>query len=226
MIFLVTGASRGLGLEFVTQLLAANHHVIAWCRSPDRSQDLKNLQAEHEDRLHIDYVDVTEVKEIQKAASRIEHLDVLINNAGVLLDAELSFENLTSQTVTKTLETNLLGPVFVTQSVIPALGQSDHALIVNLSSVLGSITENTSSGYYAYRMSKTALNMFTKSLSVDYPKIKTLCVHPGWVQTDMGGAKAPIKKEKSIESLLKIILEPQKYKSGSFLGFSGKELPW
>ncbi len=226
MIFLITGANRGLGLEYTQQLLAQKHKVIAWARKPETSKDLKALQEKYADQLVIEYVDVNSYEEIKKAAQKITALDVLINNAGVLLDGSIDLESLTPEILNKTFQTNVFAPIFVTQQVLPVLSKSINPLVVHMSSLMGSISDNSSGGYYAYRMSKTALNMFSKSLSHDFPKIKTICLHPGWVQTDMGGPNAPTQKSKSIEGLLKIILNPEKFETGSFINFSGKEIAW
>lgn len=225
MTYLVTGANRGLGLEYTTQLLAAQKNVIAWARSVE-TPELAALQKKYPSTLQLAAVDVTSEASVVAALKKITALDVLINNAGVLLDDKETLETLSAETITATFRVNVLAPIFITQQCLPLLGKSASPLVINMSSLMGSISDNASGGYYAYRMSKTALNMFTKSFSVDYPHIKTLCLHPGWVQTDMGGANAPTSKNKSIEGLLRIILEPQKYASGSFINFSGKELEW
>lgn len=225
MTYLITGANRGLGLEYTTQLLAAKKTVIAWTRHAN-TPELIALKEKYPQNLYIENVDVTSEKSIQSAVQKITSLDVLINNAGVLLDNQYKIEDLPLEVIEKTFQVNVYAPIAVTQHCLPLLKKSSSALIVNMSSLMGSIADNTSGGYYAYRMSKTALNMFSKSLSVDQPQIKVLCLHPGWVQTDMGGANAPTSKQTSIEGLLSIVLEPQKYSSGSFVNFNGKHLDW
>ncbi|MCB9073837.1 MAG: SDR family oxidoreductase [Bdellovibrionaceae bacterium] len=226
MTFLVTGAGRGIGLEFTRQLLGTGHHVIAWVRHPEKSSGLAQLKKDFSATLTIDSADVTNEKSVSDAAQKITTLDVVINNAGVLLDADDDFESLDLDTVKQTFEVNVYGPMRVAQHTLPILEQSKSPLLINISSLMGSVTDNGTGGYYAYRMSKTAVNMFTKSFSVDHPKIKTFCMHPGWVQTDMGGPNATTTVEKSVTGLLRIILEPQKHATGSFISFEGKFLSW
>lgn len=225
--FLITGAGRGLGLEFTKQLLEQKKQVVAWVRDPGKSTELTALIKKYESQLKIDKVDITNQESVSVATMKIEGcIDVLINNAGVLLDSGDAFASLSLKKVEDTFAVNVLAPMRVTQNLLPLLEQSASPTIINISSKMGSIDDNTGGAYYAYRMSKTALNMFTKSLSVDFPEIKSLCVHPGWVQTEMGGKGASITPETSVTGLLKVIFEHQKYKSGSFVEYSGKELPW
>ncbi|MBY0316016.1 MAG: SDR family oxidoreductase [Bdellovibrionales bacterium] len=226
MTFLITGAGRGIGLEYTRQLLALKKNVIAWVRNPSKSTDLENLQNQYPSQLKIQDVDVTQEQSIIQAVAQIKSVDVLINNAGVLLDGEDSFEELSLRKIEDTFKVNVLAPIAVTQKLMPLLLKSPTPVVANMSSLMGSIKDNSGGAYYAYRMSKTALNMFTKSLSIDYPQVKTLCLHPGWVQTDMGGPNAQITMETSVKGLLHVILEPQKYDSGAFVNYRGIELPW
>jgi len=227
MRFLVTGAGRGLGLEFTRQLLAQKKDVVAWLRDPAKSTELTELGKKYGTQLQIQKVDITDDESVADAVKKWSGpLDVLINNAGVLLDGRDSFAHLAIEKIADTFEVNVYAPIRVAQALLPVLQKSASPVLVNVSSKMGSIADNSGGAYYAYRMSKTAVNMFTKSFSVDFPKIKTLCVHPGWVQTDMGGAGAAITPEQSVTGLLKVIFEPQRYKSGSFVEYSGKELPW
>lgn len=226
MTLLVTGAGRGIGLEFVSQLLTAKKNVIAWARDPQSSIKLVELQKQFSTSLTIQKVDVTNEKSIKDATAQLKNVDVVINNAGVLLDHTFKLTTLPIDAIKNTFEVNVYAPIRVVQTLLPLLEKSSSPLVVNISSKMGSIDDNSSGGYYAYRMSKTALNMFTKSFSVDYPKIKTFCMHPGWVQTDMGGSNATTTIEDSVTGLLRTILEPQKFKSGSFINFEGNTLPW
>lgn len=226
MNFLVTGAGRGIGLEFVRQLLSAQKSVFAWVRDPSKATDLAQLQKQHPQLLTVQKVDINDANSVTAALQNISALDVVINNAGVYLDKGQGLQADTIEQTRKTFEVNVYTPMRVVQATLPLLQKSPSPLIVNISSLMGSIADNSSGSYYGYRMSKTALNMFTKSLSVDYPKVKTLCMHPGWVQTDMGGSGASVTPEKSVNGLLRTILEPQKYATGSFINFEGKNLPW
>lgn len=226
MTFLITGAGRGIGLEFANQLLHKNHSVIAWVRSPEKSTELAQLKEKFSQTLTIQKVDLLKPTTIEHAVQSITHLDTLINNAGVLLDSDDSLNSISIEKIENTFKINLSAPLFVTQQLLPVLQKSRSPLIINITSRMGSIADNTSGGYYAYRMSKTALNMFTKSLSIDFPKIKTFCMHPGWVQTEMGGSGATTTTEQSVSGLLSTILEPSRFESGSFVSFQGQIIPW
>jgi len=226
MTILITGAGRGIGLEFVRQLLEAKKNVVAWVREPSKATELEQLQKQHPQLLTVQKVDINEQTSIAAALKSIPQIDTLINNAGVYLDKGQGLQADTIEQTKKTFEVNVYAPIRVIQATLPLLEKSSSPLIINISSLMGSIADNSSGSYYGYRMSKTALNMFTKSFSVDYPKIKTFCMHPGWVQTDMGGSNASITPEKSVAGLLRTILEPQKFETGSFINFEGKQLSW
>ncbi|MCC6138384.1 MAG: SDR family oxidoreductase [Bdellovibrionaceae bacterium] len=225
MTVLVTGAGRGIGLEFVRQLLTAKKTVVAWVRQPEKATELAKLKTQYP-TLTIQQVDVTQEQSVQTAIQQLNSVDIVINNAGILNDAGESLSTLSIEKIKETFDVNVYAPIRVAQNILPLLQKSSAPLLVNISSKMGSIDDNTRGRYYAYRMSKTALNMFTKSFSVDFPKIKTFCMHPGWVQTDMGGAGASTSTEQSVTGLLRTILEPQKYKTGSFINFEGQEIPW
>lgn len=226
MTVLVTGAGRGIGLEFVRQLLATKKTVVAWVRQPEKANELVQLKTQYPTLLTIMQVDVTQDNSVAAAVKQLTALDIVINNAGVLNDASYTLASLPLEKISETFDVNVYAPIRVAKHVLPLLEKSSSPVLVNISSKMGSLSDNTSGRYYAYRMSKTALNMFTKSFSVDYPKIKTFCMHPGWVQTDMGGTRATTTPEQSVTGLLRTILEPQKFKSGSFINFEGDELPW
>lgn len=226
MNILITGAGRGIGLEFVRQLLAQKKNVIAWVREPEKAKELAQLQKQEPQLLTVQKVDINRTDSVTAAMKNISALDVVINNAGVLLDKGQGLQQDTIQHMKDTFEVNVYAPVRVIQATLPVLQKSSSPLIVTISSLMGSIADNSSGGYYAYRISKTAVNMFTKSFSVDYPKIKIFCMHPGWVQTDMGGSNATVTPENSVTGLLRTILEPQKFETGSFIDFEGKLLPW
>lgn len=223
---LVTGAGRGIGLEFVKQLLAAKKNVIAWVREPEKAKELEQLQKQNPQLLTVQKVDINHDKSVTAALKTTASIDILINNAGVFLDKGQGLQANSVEILQDTFAVNVYGPIRVTQAALPLLQKSSSPLVVTISSLMGSIADNSSGGYYAYRMSKTAVNMFTKSFSIDYPNIKIFCMHPGWVQTDMGGTNATITPEKSVTGLLRVLLEPQKFESGSFIDFEGKHLPW
>ena len=128
--------------------------------------------------------------------------------------------------VEKVFRTNVIGPFVLCQKALPFLEQSSQPKIVQITGQMGSIADNSSGGSYAYRISKAALNMFNKSLSVDYPKIASIVVHPGWVKTVMGGPNSTMSIEMSVKGILKVIDDLTLAQSGKFLNSRGAELPW
>ncbi len=225
MIYLITGAGRGIGFELTRLSLKAGNEVYAVVRNPEKYPKLNELSQEYK-ALHILKGDVTSVENLKKIASTLSTVDVLINNAGVYLDNSADFETLDMKLVTDTFEVNSIGPMKVAQAFLPLLLKSSGPKLINITSLMGSIEDNGSGGAYAYRMSKTALNMFTKSFANDFAKITAICVHPGWVQTDMGGASAPTTTLESATGILKLAARVGKKESGQFFDFEGDNLPW
>jgi NAD(P)-dependent dehydrogenase (short-subunit alcohol dehydrogenase family) len=227
--YLITGANRGIGLELATQLLQAGETVIATARSPKDSPELANLQKTYPKLCSVFQLDVTSeesVKSLQHELEKLAKIDVLINNAGVMLDSDGGLKDLSVADLQNSFVTNTLGPIRVTQALLGLLQESSKPIVVNITSMMGSITDNTSGGSYGYRMSKAALNMFAKGLSLEHPELTVLNLHPGWVQTDMGGSDAQISTAESAKGLLKVIQSADKQKSGHFYNFKGQELPW
>ncbi len=227
----ITGARRGLGLEFTRQLLARGDRVTALVRDVKQAPGLTALLDGAQGRLRVGACDITSDAAIRAAVSLlgldVEPVDVLINNAGVYLDAEADFADLDFSKVVASVEINAVGPMRVTRALLPALKRSRaHAVVAQITSLMGSIGDNSSGGAYAYRMSKAALNMFNKSFAVDHPEIIALALHPGWVRTEMGGVQAPIMPVDSVRGMLKVIDGATAAQSGHFYDFEGDELPW
>ena len=157
-----------------------------------------------------------------------EPIDVLINNAGIYPVKGASFEDLEIDEMIETLQVNSLGAMRVTQALLPNLERGGGKKIVNVTSKMGSVEDNSSGGSYGYRMSKSALNMFNKSLSIDLESRGFTCivVHPGWVQTRMGGASAPTTVEESVSGLMRVIDDLNAESNGAFFDYQGSRLPW
>lgn len=229
MINLITGANRGLGLEFTRQLLARGDRVFAACRQPDEAQELNQLAAQHSVSLTILKLDVTDQENIDAAAERVEQetgrLDLLVNNAGV--NKSGNFGDLTAETIQYIFEINSFAPALVTQAFASLLAKGQSPKVVSLSSGLGSIEENQGS-HHVYSASKAALNMFVKSLSYPLRRegITHIAMDPGWVQTDMGGSQAPLKPEESISGILDVIDNLSLDDAGRYMRYDGAELPW
>lgn len=222
MYIVITGTSRGIGLELVRYALRKDYHVIAVARTPTESPDLVDLSKQFE-KLQIVAVDINTkgaLEIIKAAVSNWPRVDVLINNAGVYLRDE-SIEDFE-----KSFLTNSIMPLFITKTLSGKLERAVRPVTVQITSQMGSIHDNTSGGSYSYRASKTALNMLYKSLSVDEPWLISLLVHPGWVQTRMGGQGAPTSPDESAKGIWKIIDTATESQSGTFIDFRGKSLPW
>ncbi|OBZ86581.1 hypothetical protein A0J61_05379 [Choanephora cucurbitarum] len=237
-IFVVTGTSRGLGLELTRQLSAKGHTVFACARNPDASEKLQELvNSKQVIPIKLDTLDresiKAAVKEIEKRAP--EGIDVLINNAGIMSDIHETLEELTRENLMQTFEANVCGTNDVTLALLPLLrkrGQDKIKKIINISSTLGSIEMATnyedSSRASAYCVSKTALNMLTHLTAAKLAKenfiVYASC--PGHVQTDMGGKNAAFTPEQSVANQIAKIDEVTLQDNGSFFGNHGKITPW
>lgn len=219
---LITGANRGLGLEFARQYEAAGWTVIGTARSPDRATELKALGVEV---LELDVLDRDSIAGLATALDG-RGIDMLINNAGIF-PRESAIENVNADDYARTLMVNSLGPVLVTQALMPNLRAGELKRIVNITSQLASI-ENNSGGYYGYRESKAALNMFTRSLALELGPEGFIClaIHPGWVRTDMGGPQANLSAEESITAMRKSIDNMTPDDNGVYRGYSGEIVAW
>ncbi len=227
--FLITGCNRGIGLGLAKLVLQNGHRVIGTCRNPEGARDLWELEQDYGGRLQILTMDVADDTSVQKAAASLASdttIDYLINNAGVLKPNDSSIHKLSVKDMDHTLRVNTLGPVRVTQAFLPFVLNADTPVIAHISSKVGSIADNQSGGSYGYRMSKTALNMFNKSLSLELAEAICVVLHPGWVKTDMGGSVAPTEIEDSVTGLYRVIMGLQTKDSGKFFDFRGEVIPW
>lgn len=220
---LVTGANRGIGLELATQLKALGVNVIGTARKPADAAELNALG------VQVEQLDVADVASVAALAERLKgvKLDLLINNAGVGGQSANTLAELDFEQMAAVFDINSIGPLRVTQGLLPNLMAGSGKTVVQVSSVMGSIAQN-GGGYYGYRASKTALNMLNKSLSVELGKQGFTCVvvHPGWVKTRMGGAAAPVEVPDSVAGLLTVIAGLTTQDNGRFVDFQGNEIPW
>ena len=231
MRFIITGANRGIGLELARQTTARGDTVVAAVRDPGAAADLRDLGASLPDpqALRIYPCDIASDESVRAFARAIgeEPLDVLINNAGVMGKMQ-SLEELDLAHVLSTYNVNALGPIRVTRAVLPLIRRGGARKIVHITSGMGSISDNTSGGAYGYRMSKAALNMASKSMSVDLSgeRILSVVMNPGWVQTDMGGSGAPTPVTESASKMLTLIDRLTMADTGKFFDFRGHTLDY
>jgi len=221
---LITGANRGLGLEFARQYSAAGWKIIGTARTPAKATELKALGA------RVLQLDVTDPESIAAVAAALDDqpIDLLINNAGMANRDGMSFETLSFDGVEQVLAVNTIGPMRVTRALLPNLRLGSTRLIVSISSGLGSIEENTDGGFYGYRESKAALNMFNRSLAANLADEGFICVvmSPGWVRTDMGGPEATLSPEESITGMRMVIDGLTIKDSGTFQSWDGTIRAW
>jgi NAD(P)-dependent dehydrogenase (short-subunit alcohol dehydrogenase family) len=228
---LITGANRGIGLEFVRQYAESGWRIFACCRNPQQAGELQQLAARHANSMTVHTLDVGNSAQIHQLANALdsEQIDLLINNAGIYLhDHADAGDNIDEQALMESYRINSVAPLVMAQAFKQNLARSSYKKIANITSKMGSIADNSSGGAYAYRSSKTALNMLTKSLAIDLaPRgISAIVLHPGWVQTDMGGSNAMISVEQSVTGMRNVIDGIKIEDSGKFYGYDGQEIPW
>jgi NAD(P)-dependent dehydrogenase (short-subunit alcohol dehydrogenase family) len=227
---LITGANRGLGLEFARQYLADGWQVYAGCRDPDFASELLPLANASDEKLQILALDVTDPVRVQAAAAELDGqaIDLLLNNAGVGGPRGQTIGNIDYEAWAKVLNVNTMGPLRVSEAFIDHVARSERKLIVTLTSGMGSIADNTSGGSIAYRSSKAAVNMVMRSLAVDLAPHGITCVvvNPGWVLTDMGGPHASLTTAESVTMLRRLIARLGPAQSGKFFNYDGREYAW
>ena len=227
---LVTGANRGLGLEFVRQYAAEGWEVLAACRSPKDARELGKLAAESNGRIRVIEMNVADTSSVKAAAAALkdEAIDLLLNNAGVRGPANGGLGRIDYETWKKVLNTNTLGPMRVAEAFLENVARGNGKRIVTITSGLGSIGDNTSGGSYTYRSSKAAVNMTMKSLAIDLAPRGITCavMNPGWVRTDMGGPNGTLAPAESIAAMRFVIATMKPEDSGKFLNWDGQNYPW
>jgi NAD(P)-dependent dehydrogenase (short-subunit alcohol dehydrogenase family) len=238
-IALITGANKGIGLETARQLAKQGITVLAGARDAAKANQASAELRKEDLDVHGIVIDVNDQKSIEKAADRIERdygrLDILVNNAGVMLDdREKKPSEQSLDMWRKTFETNLFGLVATTQALLPLLRKSEAGRIVNLSSILGSVTLHATPGspvydakVPAYDVSKSAVNAYTVHLAwelKDTP-IKVNAAHPGWVKTEMGGPNATMEVREGGKTSAQLATLPDDGPNGGFFHL-GQPLPW
>ena len=213
---LITGANRGLGLEFVRQYKDAGWDVVSTAR--ESSPDLDALGVE------VEKLEMSDLDAVEHFGKRFDRLDLLIANAGTYGPRDVR-DAKAGQKWAQTFVINTVAPFLLAQSVLPAV-KSARGKLIAVSTKMGSIADNNSGGFIAYRSSKSALNSAWRSLAVDNPDVVCAVLHPGWVQTRMGGSSAPLEPEESIAGMRKVIESLGPEQSGGFFAYDGAEVPW
>ncbi len=227
---LITGANRGLGLEFARQYAAAGWQVFATCRDPARADQLQKVAKGRGNRVAVIPLDVTDAKGIREAAAHLKEatIDVLINSAGIAGAWGQSTGNVDYDSWARVLDVNAMGPLRVMESFTDHIARSERRLVITITSGMGSLADNTSGGSIAYRTSKAAVNMVMRSAAIDLAPRRISCVliNPGWVKTDMGGPGARLTPEESVTAMRGLVDTFGPANSGKFYNYNGSEYPW
>ena len=223
---LITGANRGLGLEFARQYAADGWRIIATCRDPLKAQGLAPLPG----NIEVHTLDVTDNTQIQALAKTLkkEPIDLLLNNAGIYGPRPAKLGGIDYAAWADVMRVNAMSPLKVSECFLDHIVAGDMKKIVTISSKMGSMGDNDAGGSYIYRSSKAALNAVMKCLSIDLkPRgISVAVMHPGWVRTDMGGPTGLIDADESVTGMRQVIDGLNLQKTGHFYNYDGTEIPW
>ena len=225
-VVLVTGANRGLGLEFTRQYAAAGWAVLGTARDVERAEALRNVAGD----VEILPVDVTESQQVAALTARLNGrpIDLLINNAGLYGLGGDPLGAMNYPAWEKVMAANLFGPVRLTEAVLGCLRAGRQRKIVSLTSLMDSIGDNVTGGSLYYRSSKAALNAAMKTLAIELNRegFRVIVIHPGWVRTDMGGTEAPLEAPASVAAMRQVIDRLTTADNGRFFNYDGRILPW
>ena len=226
---LLTGASRGLGLEFARQYAEAGWRVIATCRKPAEASALRALAERSADRMRVVALDVADPAATERLAEALRGtpLDILLANAGLLGPRDYS-PGLDDAVWGEVMRVNVMAPLRLASLLTESVAASERRLMGFVSSRMGSMASNDSGGLYVYRSSKAALNAVVKNLAIDLaPRgITTVALHPGWVRTDMGGANADLDVATSVAGMVAVLGRMTAADSGRLINYTGEILPW
>lgn len=223
---LITGANRGLGLGMARHAAARGHTVIGTARNPEQANELRAVTEQ------VEQLDTGDAASIDALAERLrdQPIDILVNNAGIFPHPSDDITDLDTAALEQVIRVNTLGPILTTRAFINHLASSELKLNVSISSNLGSINDATTNGggYLGYRVSKAALNMGNAVIALQLKEkgVTSVVIHPGWVQTDMGGPQAPLQPDESTESIIETIDRLTPEDNGRFLDYQGRPLQW
>lgn len=226
---MITGANKGIGREVARQLALKGFHVFVGARNSKAGRKAAEEIANQGARATFLEIDVSDDMSVTAAARELakaaDHLDVLVNNAGIVADGDDAVLKISDDLLCKTLETNTLGALRVTRAFVPLLEKSEEPRVINVSSGAGQLTGGADGWAPAYCISKTALNGVTSQLAWALPKFAVNSVCPGWVRTDMGGQNASRSVEEGADTIVWLATEAPQDLTGKFLR-DRKEIPW
>ena len=227
---LITGANRGLGLEFTRQYLADGWQVFATCRDPASANELQRLAQKACGKLAIVAMDVTDAQSVRAATAQVgdARIDLLVNCAGITGMSGQKVGKVNYEFWARVLDVNTMGPLRVIEAFLDNVARSERKLVVTITSGMGSLSDNTSGGSIAYRTSKAAVNMVTRSAAIDLAPQGITCVvvNPGWVKTDMGGPNATLTAQESVTAIRQLIEKLGPDHTGMFFHYDGTSYPW
>jgi len=228
---LITGANRGIGLEFSRQFAADGWCVLACSRHPEKSDALNKLAAKYPEQITVHALDVADHEQIKRLAQTLANksIDLLISNAGVYSGPKgCSFGDIDYEAWAYAFLVNTMAPLRMAEAFTPQITRSSKKIIVTITSKMGSVADNSRGGSYIYRSSKSAVNMVVKSLAIDLRSIGIIAVllHPGWVRTDMGGPSGLISTKQSVSGMRNVICQLVLTDSGKFIAYDGQIIPW
>ncbi|MCX7091664.1 MAG: SDR family oxidoreductase [Legionellales bacterium] len=223
---LITGANRGIGLEFVKQYNKDGWCVLACCRNPEYAIELEKIKGGNIEIIQLDVNDFDNISQLG-VQYRERPIDLLINNAGIS-STDDDFKTISHEMILTTLRTNTLAPILIAQALINSVALGHRKIIINISSYYGSIGFYDNTDYMAYQISKTALNSATKNMakSLKSKNIIAISIDPGWVKTDMGGEEAILMPHESVSGMRNIFDKLTLSDSGKFFRYDGNLLPW
>lgn len=226
---LITGANRGLGFELTREFARRHWRVLACCRSPEEAGELQALAAVAE-TVAIHRLEVGDNSQVRDLAGRLDGtpIDILFNNAGIFGPEHQGFGETDEAGWIEAFRINCIAPLHLAEAFVEHVAASERRVIATMGSVMGSITENNDGNHYAYRSSKAAAHMVMKGLAVDLaPRgIVAVVLHPGWVQTRMGGSAAPLRPEESAAGMTEVLLGLRREQSGRLIDYRGQVHPW
>jgi NAD(P)-dependent dehydrogenase (short-subunit alcohol dehydrogenase family) len=226
---LITGANRGLGLEHTRRFVAQGVFVYATARVPPEADDLNQLARQNPALVKVLAYDATNPNAPAQLAAELDNiaLDLVLFNAGVN-GKRLTFGEIDADAALQMFQINALAPLKLAEALVQNVAKSERKIYAFQSSLMGSIGDNGSSGSYAYRISKCALNMAVKNISIDLKAqgVIAVALHPGWVKTRMGGEQAPLSLAESVQGQQQLLGSLTLAQSGGFFNFDGKPLPW
>lgn len=232
---LITGANRGLGLEFVRQYAADDWRVLACCRQVSAELDALEKSVATVTVYPLDVADHDMIDRLSRGLAE-EAIDVLLNNAGIMgrksfaehgIDAQ-KFGELDYDDWAHIVRVNVFGPVRMAEAFLPQILAGKQKKIVTLTSMVGSMTLNTQGGLYAYRASKAAVNSVMRSMSIDLAEqgVLAIAIHPGWARTSMGGDSAPVDPVDAVRGVRRVIAKLTPADLGQVIGYNGEVLPY